>query len=173
MAIDAVINQKQDHMRKIEDGLQKSSNSIYAVPSFNVDPNLERTPLYSVYIFNIAHKEFDIRRPPLVKHTVLKACPKGKKYICVGKVNDIVNERWVAAESGQILSRGERGERVAMDLINPSNLGIDQNAVVNDELTNQLYGSDNLGQQGLFLSRNENPTDAESAAVRARMETYF
>jgi hypothetical protein len=58
---------------------------------------------------------------------------------------------------------------MAMDIINPDNLTMDQDAVV----TSGFSVGQNLGKLGVFWSTSNPPTEAEIAAATRRMEKHY
>ena len=61
------------------------------------------------------------------------------------------------------------GRRMAMDIINPDNWTLDQDAV----LTHSDSVGQNIGRLGVCWSLNEEPTEAELAAATRRLETHY
>lgn len=140
---------------------------------FRQDPNLNRKPDYLLYIFSIARKQFVVRRPPNFPMVTFAACPKDKDYVQVAVIPNVVNYRWVDSASGDVRSFGEAGERVATDLLNPANLGVDIWAQGDEQTSWVDAGSDDLTRRGLFWSRNEVPEQWELDRCRARMENHY
>jgi hypothetical protein len=56
-----------------------------------------------------------------------------------------------------------------MDILNPDNLGLDQDAVI----LNPTSIGNNLGEKGVFWSLNEVPTHEELQKAQKRMEEYY
>jgi hypothetical protein len=132
------------------------------------DPNLFRTPEFYVYLFNICPKEFVVYRPPLLSKLVIHACPEGQTYIKALRLPDIVNQCWQDADTGQARTRGFDGRKVAMDVINPNNLTLNQDAAID---ANTVFSDGNdLSKFGVFWSLNEVPTEAELANAKKKLE---
>jgi len=74
-------------------------------------------------------------------------------------------------DSLEITAVTMRGERLAMDLINPDNLGLDQNK--GTDTTRPTGIGRNLGEQGVFWSLNNPPKKEEVDAAVKRMETRY
>ena len=140
---------------------------------FRGDANVNRLPDYNIYVYNIAPRPFDLRRPPNFPLVRLSACPKGQPYAKVASVPNIVNEKWIDADSGETRVRGINGERFAMDLVNPTNLGIDMWAEVSDEMAWIDAGTDDCSRRGLFWTTNDPPVPEELAKAKGRMENHY
>lgn len=161
------------YMQRVSTGLQRSANAEYgySVPQ-GVVP--EWPVQYHVYIFNIAEREFEIQKPPMFPRVKFRACPRGEKYVMVAKIPNVVMERPISAETGQFMHQPYQGERVAMDIINPQNASLDQDAPIPENVSwMDLGGSNDLGRRGLFWSVNEVPTDEELAKARARLDRFY
>lgn len=165
---------------------------------FRGDANADRPADYFLYVYNIAPRTFSIPRPPNFPLIKLSACPKtvedavtlnvpdeelvwdaAKKRILarkVARIQNIVNEKWVDADSGEVRVRGINGERFAMDLINPSNLGINMWADFGDDPERNWLdnnGTDDMSRRGLFWTRNDPPTADELSRAKQRLETHY
>ncbi len=139
---------------------------------FTADANLQRAPDYYVYIFNIAPRKFEVRRPPSWPLVTFAACPKGQPYALVGKIPSTVNERSTVNDREIVV--GYQGERFATDLLNPTNLGTDiWREITDDQISWVDGGTDDLTRRGLFWSRNETPTADELAKATDRMERHY
>lgn len=136
---------------------------------FSNDPNFSRAPDYFLFVYNISDREFVVRRPPTMPCITIPACPPDKPYVLALRVPSIHNEKYVEAFTGKISVSGTRGERIATDLLNPSNYGTDCWATTED-WSNQ--GND-LTVRGCFWSRNNPPTAAELAKARQRLEAHY
>jgi hypothetical protein len=139
---------------------------------FTQDANLQRPADYHVYLFNIAPRRFEVRRPPSWPLITFPACPADKSYVMVGRVPNVVQEITMVVD--RTVVNGIRGERFATDLLNPSNLGIDPWAEVTDEQVAWIDGgTDDLTRRGMFWSLNETPEPQELAMAKSRMERHY
>lgn len=153
--------------------MQSENMQTVQLIDFTKDANVSRPPDYFVYIYNIAYRTFEIRRPPYFPIVRLSACPPTEPYVKVMSIPNIVNEKWVDSASGEIRNRGTQGERFAMDLINPANIGVDMWASVSAEASWIDGGTDDMSRRGLFFSRNDPPTQEELDKAKARLETHY
>ena len=162
---------------QMDRSLAASANAPLA-PDFRSDPLLDHHVKYFVRVFNISRMGFSVDHPffrAWRNGNNIPACPPDKPYVEVARFPDIVIEKFVQSESGEVRSRGERGERIAMDIINPANLGIDQEQVLSPEA--ELFsgaGTCDLSKRGVFfISGHDTPTPEEIAKAKARMEKFY
>lgn len=115
------------------------------------DPNFNRRPDYWINIFNITPVEHKRQRPVDFPQIVLRACPKEKPWIIAFRAPNIVNYKWVSADTNQPGFHSLRGERFATDLLNPANLG--ENiwaATVNGDIDLMHGSGEDLTRRGFF-----------------------
>jgi hypothetical protein len=176
MPADARIEQQnQDYMGKVSDRFAKTENMrTIRLIDFRGDANVTRPPDYYIYIFNIAQRKFEVRRPPHFPLINFAGCPAGEPYALVGRVPNVVNEKWIDADSGETRVRGIQGERFATDLLNPSNIGIDIWGEVPEELSwIDSGGTDDLTRRGMFWSLNSEPAPEELARAKEKLEKHY
>lgn len=159
MAIDAVIVPNSTRAAIQARTLTQESNMMTVrLNDFSGNAYLDRQPEYFLSVFNIAPKKFVVNRPPQFSAIVFLPCPAGRSWLKVATIPDIVGEKWVNAESGKIDTNGVRGERFVMDLLNPSNLGIEMWREITDEQMTWIDGgTSDLTRRGVFWTRNDEP----------------
>lgn len=135
------------------------------------DPNMIRKPDYFIYMFNVGAKSHEVCRPPQMPRVQIPGIKPGEKFRMAFKIPNTVNQMWADPDNGSPRIHGEHGERVAMDMINPNNLGIDQDAEIDQSKV--LSAGNDLSKYGVFWSRNEVPTELELTAARKRMEKFY
>lgn len=152
--------------------IDKRTNSENAATfNWRSNPNMIRQPDYHLYMFNVGPMKHEVARPPIMVKATIPACPKGQKYIMAFKIGNIVNQIWADPDNGEPRTHAEYGERVMMDIVNPYNLGIDQDAPIDE---NHVFSVNaDLGKFGVFWSKNEVPTDEEIQKAVGRMEKHF
>ena len=133
------------------------------------DYMLSRPADFFVYLFNIAKQEYKVSRLPLIKEMVLPARKEGEKFALITKLPSPFKFPKGNVDSNDIDVVVLDGRRMAMDIINPDNLTLDQDAVI----TGSFSVGQNLGRLGIFWSVNEVPTDAELAAATRRLEAHY
>jgi hypothetical protein len=133
------------------------------------DYMLSRQADFYVYLFNIAKQEYKISRLPIIKEMILPARKEGDKYALVTKLPSPFKMPKGNVDSNDIDIVVIDGRRMAMDIVNPDNLTLDQDAVI----TNSFSVGQNLGRLGVFWSLNEVPTEVELAAAARRLEAHY
>lgn len=175
MAFDATIVENSAAAQAESVKLMQASNmQTVRLIDFNADANATRPPDYYLYVFNIAPRSFQVRRPPSFPLVTLAKCAVGKPYELVARVPSTVNEKWIDADSGEPRYKGITGERFATDLLNPANLGIDIWQEITDENESWIdHGTDDLTRRGVFWTRNQVPSEEELAQAKSRMERHY
>jgi len=140
------------------------SNKFIDVESFN----LAAKPTYKVWIYNVSRQSFTVVHPVLRTVTV-PANTTRKKYVLFTSLPNVVQMPQANIDTDEITAKPMRGERLAMDLINPDNLGLDQDA----EIRWRTSIGRNLGEMGVFWSLSNPPKASEVAAAVKRMEGYY
>lgn len=140
--------------------------------SFNVNEYLlSRKPEYFVYLFNISETSYEVSRPPIAKLIRIPGRKAGQEYSLAGR---FPQPMWIpegSVDSSALKVEGQDARRFAMDIVNPENLGLDQDAHINPR--DSLSQGANLGAKGVFWSLNEVPTKEELASAKRRMEAYY
>src|ERR1700691_2545377 len=148
--------------------LSKANNIDWAFTT--ADYLLNGAPDFYVYVFNIAKQEYHVSRPPLLKDMTIPARKEGQKYALATRLPSPMLLPKGNVDSNQIDINAIDTRRFAMDLINPDNLTIDQDAVITGAITNQ--GS-NLGKLGVFWFLNIEPSAAELERATVRLEANY
>lgn len=148
--------------------LSKANNIDWTFTTMNY--LLNRAPDFYVYVFNIAKQEYHVSRPPLLKDMLIPARKEGQKYTLATRLPSPLLMPKGNVDSNEIDIQAIDTRRFAMDLINPDNLSIDQDAVISGPVTNE--GS-NLNKLGVFWSVNAEPTQKELDAATARLEKEY
>jgi len=161
---------------------------------------LNREPEYFVYIYNLSEinvgndVSFVVSRPPLLREFKIKRRMPGTNYTLATKLPQPLLVPKGNVDSNEVDMVPQDVRRFAMDIINPDNLGIDQNGYIDP---GQVTGiGTNLGARGLFWSLNgpgatmdgtrksvrigredipvfEEPTAEEIKQARERMEKQY
>jgi|SRR5579862_3522895 len=156
--VGASILSKQPYHQAIERKMSAENSPGVHFVDLRADANLMRAPDYFITLFNIVDRKFVIQRPPSFPMIVLAPCPRDKPWKAVARIPNIVNEKFVAAESGETQIRGIIGERFATDLLNPSNTGIDMWADISDDAALWIdKGTDDMTKRGLFWAGGRQP----------------
>lgn len=182
---------------------QVSGRTIFSSPeAFEFTASnymLNREPDYFVYLYNISEMNigdgisFKVSRPPLMREMRIKAKPAGSaniKYVLATKLPQPLLIPRGNVESNEIDIIPTDTRRFATDIINPENLGIDQDAFIDSK--NRISVGNDLGKKGVFWSLNgpgasqnefaqrkfgmklfEEPTTEEVNKAYERMEKYY
>ncbi len=130
---------------------------------------LNKAPDYYVYLYNVSTMEHKVSRPPMLREMTMPKRNEKEKYVLVTRLPVPLLVPKGNVDSNEIDFIPTDTRRFAMDLINPDNLGLNQDAVVS-----QISGQGNdLGQKGVFWSLNNPPTEEEVKAAYVRMERHY
>lgn len=159
-------NQEKSHMR--------SANLQMKVG--NMDPNLFRKPEYHVYIYSVVDERpsgspLMRHQPPLTRNLRIAECPRDKRYVEVCTIAHPVNQPDINPMNDQPTVYFSDAKRVAQDIVNPSNLSLNQDAVLRPE--NVFADGDDYGKLGVFWSLHNPPLDEEVAAAIKRKEDNY
>jgi hypothetical protein len=139
---------------------------------FNFNGNhylMNREPDYYVYIHTVSEHSYTISRPPLISKMVLIGKgPKADCATCVRFPQPLLTPQ-SNVDSGEVTILPIDTRHFVMDIINPENMSLDQDAVINAFISK----GNNLGAKGVFWSLNEVPTKVEIDAAIKRMEKYY
>ena len=133
------------------------------------DYMLSRPADFFVYIFNVAKQEYKISRPPVLKEVIVPARKESEKYAKVCRLPSPIKIPKGNIDSSDIDIIIMDGRRMAMDIINPDNWTLDQDAVV----THSDSVGQNMGRLGVFWSLNEVPTEQELEAATRRLSAHY
>jgi len=141
-----------------------------------IDPNVYRKPEYFVYVYSIvdprpAGAKLNRHLPPLVPNMEIAELKPGEEWTLVTTIPHPVNQQEINPDSGQRTASFHMAERVAMDIVNPGNHSLDQDAKITVTATSSI--GDDYGKLGVFWSKNYPPTKQEIAAAVLRKETYY
>lgn len=140
-----------------------------------VDPTQFRKVEGFVYIYSVVDprpRGAKLARsfPPLVPHLEIRECPRGERYVLITKIPHPLNQM-IMRENGERYIDSHDARRVAMDIVNPDNLTLNQDYITNPTNVNSV-GND-YGRLGVFWSLYEIPSDEEVDKAIARKEEYY
>lgn len=175
MATAYIVGKRND----LSQGMSKANNVEYGFDLNNFLFN--RKPDYLVHIFNVSKETFKVSRPPMIREMIVPGIEeKDGDVFEVGhtKVSRVTSFpqplliQKANVESSDIVDIIPQDvRRFAMDIINPDNLTLDQDAVINPQFV--FSQGNNLGARGVFWSLNEIPTEKEVERAVARMEAFY
>jgi hypothetical protein len=155
------------HNSHLSESMTKANNTHF---NFSLQDYLYgRKPDYWVYMYNVSEQPQDIFRPPLFANLHVPGRKRGEDYTLAARLPSPLLAPQGSVDSDELSTSLMDTRRVVMDMINPDNLGLDQDAVI----AKPSNIGNNLGAKGVFWSLNYPPTEDEVKAAVKRMETYF
>lgn len=160
------------NQRSVRD-TQTANEKLYG-PEY-VDPVNFRKPEMMVYIYSVVderpagahlHRSF----PPLVPHLNITELKAGEKYAVVTRIPHPVNQQCMR-ENGERYIDSHDARRVAMDVVNPDNLTLNQD--IQPDPSRVFSQGNDYGRLGVFWSLFPTPTDEEIDKAVARKEAYY
>jgi len=152
---------------KLSDGMTRSARSSYG---WNLDT--ETASLIKatgkVWIYNVSRISHVVTHP-FIETKVIPANTTKKRYTLWTSLPDIITTWRGDLDSLEITPHPVRGARIAMDIINPDNLSLDQDL----EVIGLTSIGRNLGERGVFWSYSNPPKKVEVDAAVARMEKHY
>jgi len=170
-------------------GMSRANNVDFQFTTQNYLYN--REPEYYVYLYNVSEHTYEFSRPPLIRKAVIVGRQPGhnSKVVLAARLPQPLLVPKGNVDSNEIDIVPQDARRFAMDIINPDNLGLNQDAVIQ----NATSIGNNLGAKGVFWSLNgpgatknkeqlkrlynievaEEPTQKEISDAVARMEKYY
>jgi hypothetical protein len=122
-----------------------------------------------VYLYNISPMTYE-KEHPIFKFVVIPKCSIGKPYklaFSLPEVMVLTDYKIDVYETDYIY---QDGKRVAMDIVNPDNFGLDQNVRTSYRYLHSI-GND-LGVRGVFWSMHNPPTEEELESVKQRYRKH-
>lgn len=155
------------HNASLSDSMTKGNNRSF---NFNLQDYLySRKPDYWVYLYNVSEQSFDVFRPPLFANVHIPGRKRGEEYATAARLPSPLLAPQGSVDSDELSTNLMDTRRVAMDMINPDNLSLDQDAVI----AKPSNIGNNLGAKGVFWSLNNPPTEDEIKSAVKRMEANY
>jgi hypothetical protein len=124
-----------------------------------------------VWIYNVSHQEYTLRSS-LIRKLKVPACLEDKDYAIVTSLPVVVIQPKPSIDTFDTEYFLIDGRRVAMDLINPSNLGIDLDISFDWLAMSSAIGND-FSKKGVFFSTHNPPLKKELKAENKRLKSYY
>lgn len=122
-----------------------------------------------VWIYNISHQEHKLGNAQ-IKCLKVPACPADEEYAVATSLPLVVVQPKPNVENGETEYFFMDGRRVAMDLINACNLGLDQDR--GSYLQWSAVGVD-FSKKGVFFSTHNPPLKKELKSAHKRLKVYY
>lgn len=150
------------HNAQISDAMIRMANYEPFFETFGYMP-----PQSYVYMYNVSPMDYVLGNS-VIKKLLVPACPYNKKYTLITKLPNPVVISVFNPDSESTDFTPINGKRVAMDLINPDNLGLDQN-----ELWYGISAGGNYSKRGVFWSETFPPKKQEVQDAHYRLRMYY
>jgi hypothetical protein len=124
-----------------------------------------------VWIYNVSHQEYTLRSS-LIRKLAVPACPEDEEYAVVTSLPAVVIQPKPNIENYDTEYFLIDGRRVAMDLINPSNLGVDLDVNFDWLAMSSAIGND-FSKRGVFFSTHNPPLKKELKSANKRLKAYY
>jgi hypothetical protein len=153
------------------------SKSLTDSNNYTLDPCIahlnwlfEQQGKVKVWIYNVSHREYTLGNG-VIRKLVVPACREDEEYSVVTSLPAVMFYPRENVDSDETEYTPIDGRRVAMDLINPSNLSIDQDA---DFSWNAKFSlGSNFSVKGIFFSTHNPPLKREIKAAHRRLKSYY
>jgi hypothetical protein len=164
----STINYSRRDNRKMSESLERGSNAPfhYDFAYFGLIPV---EPEDKVWIYNVSRMQHEIVGHPILSAVTFPAAKEDEDYAVVTSIPRIMRYPKPNIESGEMDIVFEDGRRIAMDLINPDNRGLDQKQAIQ----NPTSVGRNLGDKGVFWSLKNPPGKLEVRLAKKRMEMWY
>lgn len=123
-----------------------------------------------VWIYNVSPQGYTLGNS-MVKKLAVPACPEDEEYAVVSSLPAVFIYPKDNVDSNEVDYVLFDGRRVAMDLINPSNLGLDQDTKFN--ASSMFAVGNNYSERGVFFSTHNPPLKRELKAAHKRLKKYY
>jgi hypothetical protein len=165
----STINYSRKYNREMSESLERGSNEpfYYDFAHFGLIPV---EPKDKVWIYNVSRMQHEIVGHPILSAVTFPAAEEGEDYAVVTSIPRVMRYPKPNIESGVMDIVFEDGRRIAMDLINPDNFGLDQNQDIKNSTSD---GTRNLGAKGVFWSLKNPPGKLEVRLAKKRMEMRY
>ena len=167
------------HTLDYQDSKEMTARENLRVNPTGLDRNLTRKPDRYIYIFSVSQKTLKIERPPLYPNLTIPAVKKGQKWVLAAAIPDPQPQAIKDEDKGRIVLAPDpidySGLRVAVDLIDPNNLGysLDWSCPEDAVAFVQTGAGCNLALQGVFLDFTPGPSEAELEKAMKRRHKYY
>lgn len=158
---------------KASQSMMEEESSKFLSPVLN--PSVFHKPESFVYVYSVvdprpAGSKLVRYLPPLVPKLEIAELKPGEKWTLVTTLPEPMNQHDTDF-NGVRISHVHSALRCAMDIVNPSNPSLNQEA--KETLSAMSAVGDNYGNLGVFWSLNYPPTDEEVNKAIARKETCY
>jgi len=165
--VTATILERGEMSERMEKGLMSCNNIPFDPCIAHLNWLFEQRSKVKVWIYNIS-RQVHVLGNGLIKKLHVPACDN-EKYAVVTSLPAVMITSKENVDTGELDYLITDGRRTAMDLINPSNLGIDQDSKIVPYLS---IGTD-FSNKGVFFSTHNPPLKKELKAAHKRLKAYY
>ena len=155
--------------KTLSEGFTEAHNKYVALGLDQLNLLTKEQSRSRVWIYNISPVEFTVNGS-LFKNLKIPACVDSE-YSVVTSLPVVMALPITDLEADVINYRLMDGRRIAMDLINPSNLGLDQDWEFKEK--NVWAIGNNLSERGVFFSTHNPPLKKDLKAAHKRLKAYY
>ena len=155
---------------ELADGLMRSSNPPFDPSLENLNWLFKHQGKVKVWIYNISHQEYHLGNG-IVKSLTVPACPEDAEYTVVTSLPAVMIQPKDNVDNNCIDYVLFDGRRIAMDLIDPANMGIDQDS--DWSWARRMSTGCNFSMKGVFFSTHNPPLKKELKAAHKRLKKYY
>lgn len=177
----AEIQASVKHSSDLSAAQTRAHNDDFQLGVFgNMNYVFGRKPEYFIYLYNLSELPIVVSRPPLFNEMKIPGRSASEEHRLVAVFPQPMILPKGNVDSNEIDALTQDARRFVADLLNPDNLGISQDVVIEKSTS---AGTNDLGAKGLFWSYNgpggtkngygEKPTEQEVKAARGRMEKRY
>ena len=122
----------------------------------------------TVWIYNVSKQPYELHGGTICTLKV-PACQDGEEYAVATSIPEIYRMPRANVDTNEVQFYAMDGKRVAQDLINPQNLGLDQNE------TGPYWAAagGNYNERGVFWSTHNPPLKTELKAAHKRLRKFY
>jgi len=155
---------------ELADCLMRGANPPLDPSIENLNWVFQQQGTVKVWIYNISHQEYNLGNG-MVKRLTVPACPEDADYAVVTSLPAVMVQPKDNVDNNRVDYVLFDGRRVAMDLIDPANLGIDQDS--DWTWARRLSSGCNFSMKGVFFSTHNPPLKKELKAAHKRLKKYY
>ena len=168
----AYIHKRTEETTRMENGLMASSNYKFDPCIEHLNWTFKQQGKVKVWIYNISHEEYTLGNG-VIKNLRVPACKGDELYSVVTSLPAVFITPNEKVDSGEIDYLLSDGRRIAMDVINPANLGIDQNIDMNGNWIAYTSLGTNFSKKGIFFSTHNPPLKKELRDAHKRLKAHY
>lgn len=153
--------------KELSDGMTIANNVPVATVLESFSGAIDQEGFGKVWIYNVSELTHVLGNSS-IKRLEVPACEEGQEYAVATSIPEIFKTPKHYVDSNTVECFIEDGKRIAQDLINPQNFGLDQ-----DDDTAGIADGCNYNLRGVFWSTHNPPLKKELKAAHKRLKRYY